>query len=433
MQDGTVAVINYTSRCVNHIAAGVADDGALRVFVRPYANQDRPWEKALARLPLVGAYYEHSLGRRRLPSVIDPSLVREARVGGDFMLAIAARAQGQLAYKIRERLHWKMQYGLGSRAAVLCRGAETVISSYIVALPTFETTSGLKILSYPIAHHRYSERVLREEQVLEPEFAATLDRYMRVPEWVKERQDLEIEAANAIVVGSSFAKQSFVAEGVDASKIAVVPYGVDCQMFGQATNTAKSEADDSSRQQQFKVLYVGQLDQRKGISYLLRAYDLIRGPGTKLTLVGNMFGKANVFHPYEELFDYFGHVPQSALVRHYQSADVFCFPSLIEGMPLVVLEAMASGLPVIVTATGPEEVVRDGVDGFVVQSRRPDLLAERIERLRSDPYLRMEMGRNARERAREFSWAEFRRGVKTLYDPRLRNMSRFGGTDLKPV
>ena len=94
---------------------------------------------------------------------------------------------------------------------------------------------------------------------------------------------------------------------------------------------------------------------------------------------------------------------------------MFVFPTLIEGMPIVVLEAMASGLPVITTPNGPGDIVRDGVDGFVVPIRDPDAIVEKLEYLRAHPEHRREMGINARQRALEFSWAAYqRRGVEVL-------------------
>jgi glycosyltransferase involved in cell wall biosynthesis len=91
----------------------------------------------------------------------------------------------------------------------------------------------------------------------------------------------------------------------------------------------------------------------------------------------------------------------------YRASDVFVFPTLIEGMPLVVLEAMACGLPVIVTANGPGDIVRDGIEGFVIPERDPDAICDRLERLYRDPELRIEMGRRAAERSKAFDWGAY--------------------------
>ena len=76
-------------------------------------------------------------------------------------------------------------------------------------------------------------------------------------------------------------------------------------------------------------------------------------------------------------------------------------------MPLVVAEAMACGLPVIATANGPDELVRDGVDGFIVPMRDSGAITEKLELLRANPELRRQMGASAAARAREFTWAVY--------------------------
>ncbi len=80
-------------------------------------------------------------------------------------------------------------------------------------------------------------------------------------------------------------------------------------------------------------------------------------------------------------------------------------------MPLVVLEAMASGLPVIVSNRGPDQVVRDGIDGFVVSAGDIQGLSSRLRYLMEHPERRLEMGRSAAMRAQEFSWAQYVDGV----------------------
>jgi glycosyltransferase involved in cell wall biosynthesis len=87
------------------------------------------------------------------------------------------------------------------------------------------------------------------------------------------------------------------------------------------------------------------------------------------------------------------------------------FPTLLDGMGLVVLEAMASGLPVITTPNGPGDLVRDGVDGFVVPIRDVDAIIEKLEFLRTHPEERLRMGQNAQERAKEFTWESYKMKV----------------------
>jgi glycosyltransferase involved in cell wall biosynthesis len=101
---------------------------------------------------------------------------------------------------------------------------------------------------------------------------------------------------------------------------------------------------------------------------------------------------------------FLGHV--SSIQDVFQQADVFVFPSLAEGSALVTYEAMASGLPVVVTFNAGS-VARDGEDGFIIPARNPKAIAESLERLRADDRLRKKMGEAARERVDMFTWKRY--------------------------
>jgi glycosyltransferase involved in cell wall biosynthesis len=259
----------------------------------------------------------------------------------------------------------------------------------------------LCVLNYPLAHHRFTRRYLEEEAARQPAFAETLNSH-DWPEWQERQLDAEIELADHILVGSNFACESFIAEGVPAQKLTVIPYGADTALF----EPPEQKVHDRNG---LRLLFVGQIGQRKGISYLLEAARRTAAQGDSLTLVGQIQGSGRALVPYRDGFRHVPHVPRVELREIYRQADVFVFPTLVEGMGIVVLEAMASGLPVITTPNGPGDIVRDGVDGFLVPPRDVDAIVERLERLRADPQLRQEMARNARIRAQEFTWDAYRK------------------------
>lgn len=396
----SILVVNFGAPEVNYLAAALAKSGYLRTYLRPYANKRRAWERGLEQIPGLSKIYRRTLGRRKLVPGLAPGDVSEVAVLVDFMAAGTSRLGNwgiPFADKLTRTLHYHIQNKLSSAGGRHAVGSSAVVANYLVALPAFRACAGLKVLNYPIAHHRYLQKFVEEESEREPEFASTLPDGRAVPAWVKPQLDAECDLANQILVGSSFARDSFIAEGIPADKLTVVPYGVDLSLF--SPQSAGIHAGDG-----FRVLFVGQIGQRKGISYLLKAYDRFRGNGTSLTLVGNFFGSQEPLRRYQNIFQYIPNVPRARLADIYRRADVFVFPSLIEGMGLVVLEAMASGLPVIVTPNGPGDIVRDGVDGFVVPIRDADAIVDRLEYIRANPQVRAEMGINARERALAFTW-----------------------------
>jgi glycosyltransferase involved in cell wall biosynthesis len=163
----------------------------------------------------------------------------------------------------------------------------------------------------------------------------------------------------------------------------------------------------------FRILFVGQLSQRKGIKYLLEAVKQLRIPQLELTLVGGIVGSGKGLIAYRDDFQHVDNVPHYEVHHYFQRADVFVYPSLHEGSAIAIYEALASGLPVITTPNSGS-VVRDGVDGFVVPIRDVDALTEKILALWENDEMRKEMGRNARSHSERFTWETYRRGLAAL-------------------
>lgn len=401
-------VVNFNSPELNQLALALVGDGALGAYVRPYINKGRHWERALSSLPLAGSVYNGTFGRRRLADPRLAALTHEAGVIPDVFAAAIGRLRllpAETRHHWAHRLYMSVREGVSAEACRHLADVDCVVGYEGFALPAFDRARALGgrtlVLNYPVAHHRERRRVRREENDREPAFAVTWPDFDDWPAGHEDRLDEEIRRADAVLVGSTYAADSFVREGIDRSKMRVVPYGVDLQTF--TPGTLDRQVDDG----RFKVIYAGQLTQRKGLSYLLRGYQKFARSDTRLTLVGSVVGSAAPLAPYAAAFDHVGHQTRPALASMYRASDVFVFPTLIEGMPLVVLEAMACGLPVIVTANGPGDIVRDGIDGFVIPERDSDAVCDRLERLYRDPELRIEMGRRAAQRATEFGWSAY--------------------------
>lgn len=400
-------VVNFNSPELNYLALTLAENGLLSGYTRPYINKGRGWERALESLPLLGSTYASTFGRRRLHDKRLAKLTHEAGVLADMAVAAIGRLRfipDRLRLRASYRLQEAVRRSVSREGGRLAREADCVVAYVGFGLPAFRAMqahgSGKTILNYPIAHHRHHRNVRQEEQEREPAFASTWPGLDDWPNHYEEQIDREIQMADGILVGSSYVRESFALQGIDPAKVAVAPYGVDLATFCPASPI-------ESRSKQFRAIFVGQLSQRKGISYLLRAYRRFRKPDTELTLVGNASGSPAPFRPYADMFRHASHQPRSSLAQMYRESDVFVFPTLVEGMPLVVLEAMACGLPVIVTPNGPGDIVRDGIDGFVVPARDEDAICDRLERLYRNRELRVEMGRNAAARASEYSWAAY--------------------------
>lgn len=220
------------------------------------------------------------------------------------------------------------------------------------------------------------------------------------------------ELADYIIVPSDFAKYSFVKAGYDPERVFIVPYGTDIQPDGSFL------PDDGGV---FRIICVAQIVPRKGIHYLVQAFEELGLQDAELVLVGaiteEMRGFVERWVKHNPRIVALGNVPFVQLNEHYGRSSVFVLPSVSEGSALVMYGAMGAGLPLIVTEnSGSGELVREGVEGFVVHIRDVEALKERILRLYEDPALRKEMGRAARIRVKEFSWERYGERLISVYE-----------------
>jgi glycosyltransferase involved in cell wall biosynthesis len=210
----------------------------------------------------------------------------------------------------------------------------------------------------------------------------------------------EYDTADYLALPSEFARQSFLKKGVAEAKLLKAPYGTDSETFRPVVK------QDGT----FRVLYVGAVSLLKGIPVLLEAWrEFTRTGAMELMLVGRVTpAMRKILARSGGGVRIAGRVEHRQLYRVYSSGSVFVLPSLVDGWALVVGEAMACGLPVICTAnSGACELVRDGVEGFVVPARDAEAIAEKLDYLRRNEDRRRSMAAAARARAVEYSWDRY--------------------------
>jgi len=211
----------------------------------------------------------------------------------------------------------------------------------------------------------------------------------------------------------------------------IIPNGVDVERFA-APRPPLPEFDDGK----VNILFVGRLEKRKGLRYLLRAFAAVKGrhPGTRLIVVGAYDERQR--RGYErwvrdsDLRDvvFAGYAPLDQLPRYHHSSHIFCAPNTgNESQGIVLLEAMAAGLPVVASnIDGFANVLTEGVEGTLVRPKDSEALAAALEALVAEPGLRAAMGARAQERAQYFSWERISRRVLSYYE-RLDYEKRLAG------
>lgn len=281
------------------------------------------------------------------------------------------------------------------------QGLDAIYSYEDIAATTFQTAKrqGIYCLyELPIVFYRTSQAIQKLEAERFPELASALQAAQE-PLWKLKRKDQEVQLADHIFVASSFTKQSLQDAGVSTDKISVVPYGAPTDYFYPRP---KPDSD-------FRALYVGQVSPRKGIQYLLQAWQELQLSAAELLLVGVNCFPQPWLSSYEKLFRHIPSVPHHDLNQYYSLASVFVFPSLVEGFGLVLLEAMACGIPVITTPhTAGPDILTDGVEGFIIPIRDVNALKEKLEWCYCHPTELAEMGRAARHRAEQLTWDLYR-------------------------
>lgn len=188
----------------------------------------------------------------------------------------------------------------------------------------------------------------------------------------------------------------------------IIPNGIDCDRFSPEVNPIIEPEEGLLR-----ILYVGRMDQRKGVPYLLKAVPLAQkrlDARIELMLVGEGRMRSILFprplRPDGTEIRAVGRVDPELLPRYYRSADIFCSPATgRESFGIVLLEAMASGVPVIASdIPGYRRVVAHGVDGLLTRPKEPEAIADAIVTLGSSKSLRDELGSRGRKKAMQYDW-----------------------------
>jgi len=400
---GGVVVANPTSIPeIVQAASAFGGRGLLARYHAPVATT-KEQEATLERfLPnALGRSVLSELRRRPAPSGVAPDrLARTATATEIVRIAVARRSRSPVwQRRLMHALHARFDAGVERRLSADDGALFTALGSAPRALQKARRLGVPSVVDVPVAHAGWVREIMREEARLVPEYAVTLQGH-DFPDWMVASNAEEFRVADVLLVPSSHERATLVAHGVDESKMIDIPLGVDLELF--APVSAAQDGDGI-----FRVIFVGQLTQRKGLSYLVEAFRRAALPASELLLVGPVIGSDAPWRATPGV-RHVAAVPRAALPALYASASVYVLPSLAEGFPLTQVEAMAMGLPVIVSEnTSARDVVTDGQDGYVVPIRDAEAIAERLRLLHGDPDLRARVGVAARRRAEDFGWSRY--------------------------
>lgn len=270
------------------------------------------------------------------------------------------------------------------------------------ALTTFTKAKKLGlycIYDLPIGYWKSARLLLEKEFEINPDWSSTLTGFNDSSDKLNKK-DRELALADVIFVASSFTKKTLKEYSGNLPEIKVVPYG-----FPPANNQKEYKPLVNRK---LKVLFVGGLSQRKGISYLFEAVEGLEDK-VELTIVGQKaVANCKALNLALEKHTWIPSLSHNQVLACMREHDVFVFPSLFEGFGLVITEAMSQGVPVITTErTAGPDLIGDGADGWIVPAGSSAAIKEVFTAIFENPGILQQFGLAAQNKAQSRPWSVY--------------------------
>ncbi len=265
----------------------------------------------------------------------------------------------------------------------------------------------ISILERGSTHIEYQNEILKKEYELlnlKPNL---------ISEYIIDKEKKEYELADYIMVPTEYAKETFLDRGFPEKKIIKNPYGVNLKEFYYDKKLREKKT-------KFRIIYTGSISVRKGVIYLLDAFEELKLKNSELVLIGNIDKDLNIklskFKKNKNII-FKKSMKQGELKNFYNISDVFVLNSIEDGFGMVIPQAMACGLPVITTKnTGGSEIIDNDKDGFVIPIRSKKILKEKITFLYNNPSKCLKMGMIAKDKiTSKYSWDSYGKRQIDLY------------------
>jgi glycosyltransferase involved in cell wall biosynthesis len=225
----------------------------------------------------------------------------------------------------------------------------------------------------------------------------------------------ELDFADYVVVPKGFAYESFIKEGFSKEKLVPVNLGVNLKKFKQINK--------NKNKNKFRAVFVGNVCLGKGVQYLLEAWDKLNLKNSELLIVGPILQDIKEIVSQYNKNKSIKFIKPTDPLKYYKNSDILVFPSLCDGFGLVILEAMACGLPVIVTEnTGV--ICRNKKEGFIIPIRSSKDIAKKIKYFYDHPLEIRRMGKNAKNLAGKYSWTNYGKALLNSYKSVLKDNNK---------
>ncbi len=327
---------------------------------------------------------------------IDKENIPAPKIQTNIPLAVLMKLRPAVSFKWNERFDkWVAAHLEKSSSKVFIGWSGMCLHSLRVA-----KAKGMKtIVERGSSHICYQDAILKEEY---KKFGIDFS----ISPFTIDKELKEYEAADYISIPSFFVKRSFLQMGVRETKLLMNPYGA-------AGFFTYQEKRPVLRADKFRLVYLGTLSIRKGLIYLFEALQLLSIPEDEIDVwfIGNPEPDFVAFmEKYKKNnWKFLGHINHYELEPLLATCDAGVQPSLEEGLSMVIPQMMSCGIPVIITPnTGGENIVQDGINGFVVPIRDPQAIADKITVLFSNPDTLQQMRKAAAATIQNgFTWNDY--------------------------
>lgn len=332
----------------------------------------------------------------------------------------ALHRYGVLSPRWEERAGWHAKQALDRHVASTLPESHVYCALSSVGLKAGQVAAArgsVYVCDRLSSHIVYQDRLLREAY-------GVLDLpYPSIDQRIIDQECAEYEAAQAVLVPSSYARRSFVEMGIPEGKIHCIPFGVNVEAYRRS-----APRDDS-----FRILFVGWLSVRKGLHHLLQAVGRANLTKATLVLAGTALPETEAIlkrYPVANV-EITGALSQADVATQMSRASVFVLPSIEEGFGMVMAEALACGCPVIASSnTGAADFFTHGQEGLIFPSGDSDALAQALVQLHDDPQRLADMADRAATRVRALGgWDTYGDAAFTLFS----DLARAAGHDIAAV
>jgi glycosyltransferase involved in cell wall biosynthesis len=395
------------------VAKALKECGLLYKYATTVYNKDSSLLMRFVKLFLMKDNYKRAQ-RRKCPSLTDDDVIQFCELEGLLLLAlIRLDFTHKLSNAYNEYISRKFQRKL----------AEYIIQNKIEAVISYDTNSMtlfsilkekapnvIRIMDNAAPNRHYMHKDFHAHWDSCGPFSKTFEVYGYLTDEKKAMYyGEEVKMANYHIVASDYSKKALEYEGVSSETIFKIPYGVDQSFIFQNKRIYSNN--------RLNVLFVGQINQLKGIYQILEAAKEINNPNVTFNIVGS--GKEafkDILYKYESYVRFHGFLYKEKLHEQYESNHIFVFPTMGEGFGLVLLEAMAAGLPVITTRNcGGSDIIQNGENGFFIEVGDTKALVDKIMWCLGHPKEVEAMSLKATETAKQYTWERYEENiVKTV-------------------